>query len=101
MSEYNAYASQKFLEEYAASKLDSRPDATEEKKKKLEAHVARFPSSFDNTSIGTQLREHAVDVRLYAEIRDSLWENYQRRKERKASMERFLLRLRNEIDEEI
>jgi len=101
MSEYNPYANQKFLEEYAANKPDSRPDATEEKKKKLEAHIARFPSPFDKTSIGTQLREHAVDIRLYAEIRDSLWENYQGLKERKANLERFLLQIRNEIDDEI
>ncbi len=101
MSEYNAYANQKFLEEYYEKRADSKLGAAEEKRKKLEAHIAQFPSSLDDTSIGKQLRDHGVDVRLYAEIRDSLWWNYQKVKERKAKLEGFLLQIRNEIDEEL
>lgn len=68
---------------------------------KLEEHIAQFPSSFDKTNIASQLREHAVNVKLYADIRDSLWKNYESVKERKAKLETFLLQIRNEIDDEI
>lgn len=99
MSDYNAYANQKFLDEYYEKRSEAKPD--EEKRKKLEAHIAQFPSSLDDTSIGKQLRDHGVDVRLYAEIRDSLWRNYQKVKDRKAKLEGLLLQIRNEIHEEL
>jgi len=39
----------------------------------LKAHIERFPSSFDRTSIAQQLVKIGAPVSLYADIRDVLW----------------------------
>lgn len=39
----------------------------------LKAHIERFPSSFDRSSIAQQLVKIGAPVSLYSDIRDVLW----------------------------
>jgi hypothetical protein len=58
----------------------------EDMKVYLEDHIKLFPSDFDGTSIGQQLREAVVPVMLYADVRDRLWVPLREERARRSSI---------------